>query len=401
MADVTLKGFAGLRNTLPAERIQHAPSSDNPLVDLTQADNVDLDNSGQLSLRDGTTQRVAGAAHSLWAQGSDCFYMAGASLKRLNPDFSSTTVATGIVPDRTAAWLKVNGTTYWTNGEQTGLIEGSGRPWGIAIPFFPPGLQAVAGTLSAGSYQAAITHWRDGVEGGSTPPVTITLDDGQGVRFVLDAPDDATITDIGLYLSEPNGMVLYHMGNVPANAANADVTSAAFATPMDKAWLDAPPPGQCLAYSRGRIFIAVGAFLHATAALGYQYCDLRDFLALDSTKIQFCIGVEHGVFVGTRQKVYFLAGDRLEELNLKTVADGASVAGSAVHADGFAVTGNPALAGAQCVLFATASGVILGMPDGTVQNLSADRYRFDVTETGSACFRVTDTLNQYLLFLQS
>lgn len=400
MADPTFSAFAGVNNTLAPERLHSLPTRDNATCDLVAAVNVDIDNSGQVARRVGTTQKVAGAAHSLWAHGNDCLYVQGTTLKRLNADFSSTTLATGLTAGLPLTYVAVNGRVYWSNGQESGAyVDNANRSWGMAIPD-APGLQAIAGTLSAGTYQAVVTCVRgDGQESGAGMASVITLVDGSGLRVTWDIPLDLDIADIHVYLTEPNGEVLYQAAEAAASLGSVDITSAGRFLPLDTQWLDAPPAGQDLTLHRGRIFIAAGAFLFATTALGYEYVDMRDYLALDGTTIRFVIGVERGLYIATEQQVYFLLGDRLEELGLKTVVNAAGVARSAVLADGFAVTGNQALAGQQVALFATAEGICMGTPDGQVVHLSQDHYRFTATASGAACFRQTDTLNQYLLFM--
>lgn len=400
MADPTFSAFAGVNNTLSPERLHSLPSRDNPTCDLVVAVNVDIDNSGQVARRVGTTQKVAGAAHSIWALDNDCLYVQGTTLKRLNADFSSTTLATGLTAELPLVYVPVNGRVYWSNGLQTGVYaDGGARSWGIAMPD-APGLQAISGTLAAGTYQAVVTLVRgDGQESGAGMASAITLVDGSGLRVSWDIPLDLAITTVHIYLTEPNGEVLYQATEAPAADGSVELTSANRFLPLDTQWLDAPPPGQDLTLHRGRIIIAAGAFLFGTTALGYEYVDLRDYLAIDGTKIRFVIGVEHGLYVATEKQVFFLAGDRLEDMSLKTVVNAAGVARSAVLADGFAVTGNQALAGQQVALFATGDGICMGTPDGQVVHLSRDRYRFTATASGAACFRQTDTLNQYLLFM--
>jgi hypothetical protein len=392
MADATYKAFAGIRNTLPPERL--APE------DLTEAVNVDIDDSGRVSRRAGTTLQVAGAAHSLWSDGEDCLYVAGSALKRLNADFSSTTLATGLLLDMPNNYVAVNGNIYWSNGQQSGaLANGRSRSWGMTLPE-PPGLLAIAGLLPAGAYQAVLTTLRaDGQESGAGIASLITLPDNAGVRVSWPVPPDPAIVEVAVYLTEPDGKTLYQAAVVAASNGSVDITSYRTALPLATQWLDQPPAGQCLAVHRGRIIIAAGNVLFATAALGYEYCDRRDYIPLDGSSITFVAAVEHGLFVGTEQQVYFLAGDRLEDLALKVVVDGAGIARSAVAADGFAVSGNAGLAGQQCVLFATSEGICQGNPDGSLLHLTHERYRYLASATGAAHFRRSAVLNQYLLFL--
>jgi hypothetical protein len=389
---VKFGNFAGLRNTVPPERVEAA--------DLVAAVNVDLDNGGRALRRPGTEMRLPGPSHSIWSNGEHCLFVRDSTLHRLHPDYNMSIVATGLTPDLPMNYVDMNGRVYWSNGAQTGVVtvEGS-RSWGMPVPNLPS-LAAIGGTLSAGQYQLALTYLRsDGQESGTGMAAQITLPDAGGVRVGWEIPQDPTITEVAVYITEPNGKVLYQAGIGDVGDGGADVTSIRLSLPCETQWLDAPPAGQCLSAHRGRILIAVGAHLFATTALGYEYVDQRDYIAIDDTTIRFVAGVEHGIYVGTEKNVYFLAGDRLEEMTMKTAIEGAAVARSLVYADGFAATGNAALSGQQVVLFTCAQGVCMGTGDGTVINVTGERYRFDTGAIGAATLRQSDSLSQYVVFM--
>jgi hypothetical protein len=392
MPDVTFGTFAGLHNTIPAERLKPA--------DLVAAVNVDIDNGGRAQRRPGIELRRAGASHSLWSHGSNCLFVQGDTLYRLHQDYASSIVATGLTPDLLMNYIDVNGRVYWSNGFETGVLteEGS-RSWGMTVPDLPR-LTPIPGLLPAGQYQVVVTYVRaDGQESGTGMAAQIQLAADSGVRVDWPIPNDPTIVQVSVYITEPNGKVLYRAGTGDVDDGGGDVTSVHLSLPCDTQWLDAPPPGQCLSYHRGRILIASGAHLYATTALGYEYVDLRDYLAIDDTLIRFVGGVEHGIFVGTEQNVYFLAGDRLDDMTMKVVAEGAAVARSLVHTDGFAATGNANLSGQQVVLFTCAAGVCMGLGDGSVVNVTGERFSFPTAPLGAAALRQDDALAQYLLFM--
>src|SRR4051794_25475570 len=102
MKDVSINGFAGISNKLTAERIQGIPAKDAPLVDLAEAVNVDIDNSGKVWRRSGQTLQSAGAAHSLWSEDriGICLYVRDGMMYRLNEDMTSTALAAGLGDER-------------------------------------------------------------------------------------------------------------------------------------------------------------------------------------------------------------------------------------------------------------------------------------------------------------
>lgn len=403
MSQPTFTAFAGIRNTLDPERLgvaQRQRGGIDQRTDLTAAVNIDLDDSGRASRRAGQTRVVAGAVHSLWSDGASCLFVQDGALRLLHPDYSSAILATGLT-DAKLAYVGVNGAVYWSDGSRTGaVVGGAAASWGLALPPAQPAATVIPGVLPAGTYQYALT-WlaEDGQESGTGPAARIDLGDGSGLRFAWPAPLDARIARAALYVTAPNGTVPYLASVADARAGVADWRGGDLALPLATQWLDAPPPGQDLTWHRGRIWIAAGEFLFATNALGYGYCDLRDYLALDGSPIRFVAGLQHGLFVGTARAVYYLAGDTFESMDVNSVVDGYAVPGSALVVDGFGATLDPALAGVQCLLFACARGVCLGKPDGSVVNLTYDRYQSNMDLIGAAVLRTEETLTQYLLAL--
>jgi hypothetical protein len=403
MATQKFAAFGGIRNTLAGERLGLAVKQAGGIdqrMDLVDAVNIDLDDSGRAARRAGQTTRVAGAAHSLWAEDGLCFFVQDGQLKQLHPDFTTTGLRGGM-GGNTVHYIAVNGRVYWTDGVQTGaIVAGQAQSWGMPAALYQPQAHLVAGALVAGTYLYAMTYLRDdGQESGTGTAERIDVPDGGGLQFAWPAPTDPHVAEVALYVSTPNGETLYQALVADAAADSATFTGGSLALPLNSQWCDAPPAGQALAYHRGRIYIAQGAFLYATTALGYSYVDLRDYLAVDDSPIGFVLGVEHGLYVGTERATYFLKGDNLAEMTLTCVVDGFGVAGSALLVDGFAATGDAKLAGSQCAMFATGLGICLGTPSGDVVNLTFDRYRSNMARIGSAVLKVSDTTSQYLLTL--
>lgn len=397
----TFTSFAGIRNTLEPERLHVMPTRDDPTTDLVAAVNVDLDNSGLPSRRAGTSLKRAGAAHSLWAQGDMCIFAAGTSLMRLYPDYSSEVLNTGLTADSPVSYVEVNGRIYWSNGHESGVIAaGASRSWGMEVPA-QPGLSAVGGQLSPGQYQCVVTHVRnDSQESGAGLPAVLALSADGGIRVTWALPNDPTIELARVYLSTPDGTVLYLADECPIDDLYTEIASCAFAVPLNTQWQDKPPSGHLLAYANGRIYIAEGPFIFATTALGYEYVDLRDFLAIDGTRVRVLIGVEGGLFAATDNAAVFLRGKDFASIEMTYVSSKGGVEGSALHVDGLVATGIKELAGKRCAIFTTGEGVLLGLPDGTVMNLTQERYKFDATELGAAGFHENPKLNSYLLFLR-
>lgn len=400
MKDIPIQSVAGINNKVPAERIASVPSKDAPQVDLTEAVNVDIDDSGQLRRRRGQLRKVAGATHSLWAKDDLCLYVKDGVMYRLYPDMSSVAVAAGLGIER-MSYVDANGRVYHSNGVIHAVLDaGRVRAWGIDLDQIQVAASATTGTLAAGFYQFAMTLLRaDGQESGTGMANTLLLPDGAGVTFTWAVPDDPELTEVALYLTQPDGETLLQAAILPADQGTYTYTGGMRSLPLATQWLDAPPVASILSHYRGRIYLAVQDTLYATAALGYEYCDLRDYRAFDGTRINLVAPVESGLFIGTEQAVYFLAGASFADQSLVKKLEARAVRGSFVTAEGEQLTGQRELAGQQLALFATAAGIVLGMPDGSLSVLTERRYQMPAIGDGAATFR-TDDLTQYLLSMQ-
>lgn len=394
MTDVPFKAFAGVCNTLPAERLKP--------TDLTAAVNVTIDDSGRVTRRDGQVLLAPGVGvHSLWAEGDLCCYVKGGGMYRLWPDLTAQLVALGLSDDP-MTYVRVADRVYHSNGKTTGLLaEGSVRGWGIPLDSAVVGISPTTGHLPPGTYQCALT-WltRDGRESGTGLAARLDLPHGGGIRFVWTAPADMHITEAALYVTQANGEVLHQALVVDVEDEQASYVGGDRSLPLATQWLDAPPAGQCLAFYRGRIYIAAGPYLYATSPHGLEYCDLRDYLAIDGSRINVLLPVDGGLFVGTEQGVYFLAGAALAEHSLVAKSAARAVAGSGVLADGQKVTGRAELAGVKVVLLTTSDGVLLGLSDGSMANLTQERYQFAAGQRAAAILQPEATRTDYLLSMQ-
>lgn len=108
---LTVRELLGLNNVLPPERIPPGEKSF-----LTTAQNLDIDDAHKGTLRGGYADPVYRAAgtHSLFDYLGVVLFVEGPDLKRLNPDYSSEIVHSG-VGDARMNYVGVPGRIYYTN----------------------------------------------------------------------------------------------------------------------------------------------------------------------------------------------------------------------------------------------------------------------------------------------
>jgi hypothetical protein len=395
---VTISGFRGIDTIAEPERLHSLPSKEQALVDLCEAVNIDVDDTGRVSRRAGQTMEVeVDAPHSLWSNGDVCLYVQDGLMYRLSEAFASVAIAGGLA-DTPVSYVEANDRIYHANGVTSAVYEqGRVRSWGIAVSLADAAASATSGDMPAGIYQFAMTLLRsDGQESGTGLAQRIDLAEGSGITFSWSVPSDRDIAYAALYLSQPNGETLYRAVVVPVEAGTTTYTGGPRSLELATQWLDKPPVGSVLCPYNGRIYIAVGGVLYATAPLSYEHCDLRDYREFDGSEIRLLAPVSTGIFVGTARGLYFLSGASFADNALVKKADAAAIAGTAQVADAGVVTGEPQLAGTRAALMATQDGIFLGLPDGSVQNLSFERYALPAATSGCAIVR-TGAATQYLL----
>lgn len=387
-----LRGFRGLRNDTSSERFD--------AEDLEVASNVDLDATGKLMRRAGSTSRYAGSPHSLWSDGSMALFVESA-LKRLNPDYSATTLRAGLTGGR-MRYQPVNGRVYYSNGIETGVVEnGASRSWGVTAPANPGNAAVATGSLHAGTYQYTVTFIRsDGQESGAPLARTLDVPEGGAIVFsALPVSSDPGVAYKAVYLSTPNGETLYR-ALVLANsdtAATYSNDSADLQVALETQFFEPAPAGHEIAYWRGHLFVAVGNLIRYSQPYGYEWFDPRDFLPVDS-HVTLLAPVDDGIYIASETKTWFMTGETPSALALAEKAPYGAVPYTLAYqepqrfADGSA--------SGPVALWTSNAGICAGSNGGAFENITGGRYRHAEALAGAAVVRFTEhEVPQYLVAL--
>lgn len=121
-------GFLGLRNNVDPESFGRE--------DLVAALNCDIDDSGGVGRRKGYSAPVtANIDRDLWASGALCLGVGSNVLKQVHPDYTTTTLRSGLTAARPLSYAAVGDRAYYSNGVELGCVQnGANRTWGIAVP---------------------------------------------------------------------------------------------------------------------------------------------------------------------------------------------------------------------------------------------------------------------------
>lgn len=409
MTEVIINGFGGIKNTSPVEHIESGwARRDKPLepakvARLESATNVDISDTNGLLMRTGEVMRISGAATSLWADNDIAYVVQSGNIYRIKTDFSKELVVTGV--HETVVFERIDDNVYWMDADGlTGVITPSGsRSWGLPVPPPPTTLTLIDGACSAGTYLVVLTYVRnDGQESGAgmATPITIPTD-SDGIQATWEQPADPDISHVTMYISTRDGEILYKAVTVPVADGVATFTGGAQSHPLTTQWLEAPPAGHLMTAHRGRLLIAVDEFIMPTTALGYELHDPRDFMSVDGSKITMLKSLDNVLFVGTERGVVVFKGADLSSMSQERPHLSGVLPGSAVVTDRQEALGDPRFSGQNVVMFVSDDSIQVGLPDGTIQNLTENEYNMTTGTEAAALFRVFRGTHQYLVIQRS
>lgn len=125
---IEFKNFVGINNVEDAINLNKN--------ELKEAKNVDIDNRGRISRRNGRTKKYTATSelHSLWSNNRICLFVHGNTLMRLHEDYSGTTIRSN-VSKLPMSYVDVNEKVYYSNASVIGYIEN-----GVNQLFSDPGI---------------------------------------------------------------------------------------------------------------------------------------------------------------------------------------------------------------------------------------------------------------------
>ncbi len=390
------KNFKGLNNVLSPEKTASG--------ELQVADNIDIDDSGQIRRRGGSTKVFTGSVHSLWSDGSLClFRQSGGLLKKLNTDYTSTTLKSGIIGNLPLFYLPLNNLVYYSDSVITGIIDDNvSRTWGMAIPTAPTLLETV-GDLKDGRYQVALTYIRnDGQESGSSETRVIDITSGGITVNNIPVSLDPDVNYVCIYISTQYGEMLYRAMIVSHGTTSATYRGdgSELNIPLKTAFLTPPPAGHLLEFYNGRIYIAQDNILWYTEPYAYELCNLEHNFFMFNSRITLLIAGLTGLWLSTQKENIFIQGNDPQEFKKLTKAGYGAIEGSQVKVEGKLVGGRDPIA-EQVAMWATPRGICIGTSDGYFMNLTEKRYYYPSSETGSGIIIEKEGMSQYVLSLKN
>jgi hypothetical protein len=167
-----------------------------------------------------------------------------------------------------------------------------------------------------------------------------------------------------------------------------------------------PPYATNITYYNGRLYLGQGPTLWATELYLYNFVDSTSGYKLFEADITMIGAVTDGIYVGTKECLWWLTGPTFAEMKRTWAMDAGVIPGSMVYMPG--ELANPPqiplvaiTPGASGVMFMTTKGVCFASDGGKVTNMTETKYDFPDAVSAAALFRQQDGVNQYIATLQS
>lgn len=297
-----IHSFVGIVNTSPARSI--------PSNALSDATDVIIEDSGAVIQRDGYTNALSLAISASYQTFDGAVYAVSAGvLYRVNADLTKTPICPS-----TATEFCDESRYLFTND---GLVVHANEASNILIPTpsYEPEVTIVPGTKPAGLYTLLHTYVNSqGVEGGTSPPVTVQLT-SPGDLLVATQPVAGHTAKV--YVTDADGEVLY-LQNTRYVIDPALVNSNPFPHGADK-----------IEYFNTRLYVSVpqGAYtqVYYSEPNHYHLYGYNDSYFVVTGKIEAMKATLGGIVIATGSEMYLYDG-----ADLMKIADYGVVPGRAI-----------------------------------------------------------------------
>lgn len=371
---------------------------------LVAATDVDLDDDGWAASRQPTAEvlDLEAALRGFSAIGLLLVHDEGKILQvNLDADPVDTTeIVAGLDDDDPVQFLEFDGQVFWTTTSYAGRITDAGVPhnWGMQVPPTPT-LGSTTGALAAGRYQVACTYTdASGIESGAPQAAAVTVDGTKAITVTL-TPNDDNATHVRVYVTGPDSDAFYWNKTVAVGALPTTITAYGVSTfPLEVQHMRGPIQGSGLFTMQRSIWTHRGKWAFPSHDLSPHLFDPTHEAVYVSAPIRAAAGLPGGVWLATERGLFFLRGDRLENMTV-TRKDHEYYARGTKVLPGTKIPA--AQSGDEVALFVNRRGLVICTADGRALPVTQENYTVgDVTEKrASIAYVERDDLRQILIAL--
>ena len=395
-----------MSTTIPLPRLGVDLLSDEtqmPAGTVRAAVNVDIDKRGQFGRRGGSALAAPGDGYGdLYPWGQTLLARRGALLLAIDPDTLAEAPLCNLGADGPINYAAYNGDLYIACATGLWLLRagaGVAVPAGSRLPDALPELStASAGALAPGRYMAAISMVDErGEESPAVPLGQADVTAGLLLTGLAVVPGSRW----RLYLTPPDGDVLYLAEEFDAVFEQYAVTVYPGGAPCATLHLAVMPGGHFVRGFSGRLFVAASDTLWFSEPLRPHLTAPRHNFIRFVGQIRFVEFVAGGAYVGDDRGVWWLAGADPTQYSQQQASDAVAVARSSVLVPMHRMGVLESRAAADCAVWLSADGYMVGAPGGQVTALHPDRIRLAPQIAGQSVFLLRDGIQQIVTLTAS
>lgn len=401
----TFREFLGINN-------KSKESSLAPNV-LREAVNIDIDQDGKLSSRQGYGEVLVACenGHSLWTDPFLPFglYADGGDMHLFWPSESAEPLRDGLTPGLPLSYVRINEAAYWSNGVQRGMVglDLQCTDWACEQPAGQPELAAVAnGTFKQGTVQVAVTFIDvHGRESGSTVAAKVRLASGGGVQVTnIPQPVGDEVVQVRIYASESNGGTLAFAAQFPVGITTYTMLGAPKGRLLATQHLRPLPAGHIVAMGNARQYVARENVIFWSPALRYGLFHPAHGYTRFPARITMMVFVGEGtdgagLFVACGNRTFWLGGKDPSQWSQAVKSPYGAIEGTAcmTPARKWGIDSDTEVP----AWLSTAGQFVVGMPGGVLATMKQDEAVTGIGERGASLFREADGLVQFLTSLRA
>lgn len=377
-----IERFTGINNRQPIDRMKPDEGGGMPVRD---AINVDLSSVGTLQTRQGFTPVIEQSAcrsafsvddtGALVAVGGELHRFSGASLTKVD-DLGSAFAR--------VAYVRTPLGVVWSDGYVTKVVKSwvSGR----LLPADPNPLPVVSvasgGSLPAGVYGVAFcASFADGRRSPMSYPLSVDVPENGRITVNVGAQPNP----VQVFVSAPNGSMLYRQGQVSSGALSVALHDAG-GEPVRYEVEAELPPARILAHRNGRLFSASGSMVYYTQPWSFLFRPMSDYIPLPDD-VRLLAAVDAGLFIATQTRTWFLAGEP-QEATLTEVAPYGAVAGTLTE-----------VPNSTDLMWFTPRGQLRATQSGEFTLLQDKQIQFPKASSGASVYREVNGMRQHITTL--
>lgn len=403
---ILIPGFpAGMNNVSPEYDL---PANDfGVAVAARDAKNVDfIDRAGKYRRRAGYTKVIDASSPSSLFADSEFPYMlvaVGGTIEAIDPQLVSTPVVGGLA-DTDVSCCELNGEVLWTIGNNvTGRINDllENRPLGLPMC----GIGALAaqdnGGLVAGVYQVCLSYMTEsGEEGGVGKAGLVTVAANGGILVTLPMANPVGCDYIRVWVSEPNGTLLYHVDDIPAGTPAMTIDQGPRGKDNRELLNLIPlPPGSIIRNLNGIVWMAQGRYLlYSEAMRAGLYNPAKNFIGLSKpVDMMQPVGDSSaaGMYVGSGDRVIWFGGATPKQSERRLVRMRGAVPGTGISVPYSLLGGESSI---QVAMWMGKDGVpCIGLPGGVVKPMTEYTVAMHSFERGASLLRRANGVTQFVV----